>query len=217
MHFRRSRCEPLQVLAPIASVGEATGLPLWEFRQRGQGEEHTEIITASTGLGQLNHASNGVSELRMLFAGCPSWPGTRSFADRPPGALLSLSHPQITAPGPEAELKNNGPSLDDSTGRPPPNGGCHLLHACIYIYIYPPEIVTPATKETAEALPLAPRLASEGDQLQHLIKMRPVWVVPSCRAPVWGTSSFPRPASSAGRKSRNRQKSGLARSGCLTR
>jgi hypothetical protein len=163
MHFRRSRCEPLQVLAPIASVGEATGLPLWEFRQRGQGEEHTEIITASTGLGQLNHASNGVSELRMLFAGCPSWPGTRSFADRPPGALLSLSHPQITAPGPEAELKNNGPSLDDSTGRPPPNGGCHLLHACIYIYIYPPEIVTPATKETAEALPLAPRLASEGE------------------------------------------------------
>jgi hypothetical protein len=135
MHFRRSRCEPLQVLAPIASVGEATGLPLWEFRQRGQGEEHTEIITASTGLGQLNHASNGVSELRMLFAGCPSWPGTRSFADRPPGALLSLSHPQITAPGPEAELKNNGPSLDDSTGQPPPSQRRLPSPACMHLYL----------------------------------------------------------------------------------
>jgi hypothetical protein len=43
MHFRRSRCELLQVLAPIASVGEATGLPLWEFRQRGQGGAHGDL------------------------------------------------------------------------------------------------------------------------------------------------------------------------------
>jgi hypothetical protein len=104
MHFRRSRCEPLQVLASIASVGEASGFPFWEFRQSCQ-VRNTEIIAASTGLGQLNHAWNGVGS-----TGCCLSVVHRGL-ELGHSQTRRTSHTHITSLGSEPELKNSwGPS-----------------------------------------------------------------------------------------------------------